>query len=440
MNAAGATLELPARLIGAVQGDEPGATLIVIGSLHGNEPAGREAGRAVVEALETQGGLARGRLVVLFGNRRAAAAGGQRYLDEDLNRMFTPERVHEARTMAPAQRSPEMAELVELVETIEDEVVRARGPMFLVDIHTVSSKAPPFAAVEDSLRGRAFARRFGLPLLLGFEEELDGLLSDYFTGAFDGVGLVVEAGEHEDANAEAIARAVIWRALEGVGLIEAGERDSSMLEASAGDFSNRVFDVRYRHVIGSEDFEITERIHAFDPVSVGEDIGTEMGKPVVVPEPGLVFMPNRQERKRVGDDGYFVIRPVGWKWLAASAQLRRRRLIHLLLPKVMPGVRTRPGHPGELLVSPRVAAVMKRELFHLLGYRLVRHTGERHLGAGRRVLLGASAFAGAIGTMLAGLFRGGERGVLREETPEDWIVARRHLDQLDAMRTEEKTR
>jgi succinylglutamate desuccinylase len=440
VNAAGVTLELPQRLIGQAHADEPGATLIIIGSMHGNEPAGRVAGRAVIEAIEAQGGLKRGRVVALLGNRRASATGNQRYLDEDLNRMFTPARVHQARLTDASLRSPEMAELVELVEAIEDECIRARGPMFLVDIHTVSSKSPPFAAVEDSLRGRAFARRFGLPLLLGFEEELEGLLSDYFTSAFNGVGLVVEAGEHRDANAAGIAEAVIWRALEGVGLIEAGERDSSILEASAGDFSNRVFDVRYRHVIGSEDFEIFERIHAFDPVSAGEAIGEESEKSVLVPEPGLVFMPNRQVSKRVGDDGYFVVRPVGWKWLTASAWIRRRRLIHLLLPKVLPGVRTRPGHPGELLVSPRVAAVMKRELFHLLGYRLIRHTGERHLGTGRRVLLGMAAFAGAVGTMIAGIFRGGERGVLREETPEDWIVARRHLDQLDEMRTEEKTR
>jgi len=440
VNATGVTLELPARLIGAVQGQNPGATLIVIGSMHGNEPAGRDAGRAIIETIEAQGGLRCGRLVALVGNRRAAATGTQRYLEEDLNRMFTPRRVHEARTMDPALRSPEMSELVELVEALEDEVVRARGPMFLVDIHTVSSKSPPFAAVEDSLRGRGFARRFGLPLVLGFEEELEGLLSDYFTGAFDGVGLVVEAGAHRDANAAAIAEAVIWRALEGVGLIDHGEHDSALLESSAAGFSNRVFDLRFRHVIESEDFEIAEQIHAFEPVSTGEVIGEESQKPVIVPEPGLVFMPNRQECKRVGDDGYFVIRPVGWKWLTASAWVRRRRLVHLLLPKVLPGVRTRPGHTGELLVSPRVAAVMKRELFHLLGYRLIRHTGERHLGTARRLLLGLAAFVGAIGTMFTGLFRGGERGVLREETLEDWIVARRHLDQLDAMRTEEKER
>jgi len=430
------TLELPPRVVGEIEASRAGPTLVVLGALHGNEPAGVEAGRRVLDALGRDESLARGRLVVVMGNRRAWAEGQQRYLEKDLNRMWTGGGVESARALRAEQRSPEMTEMLEIADLLERE--RARGPMLLVDIHTVSSKSQAFAAVEDSLAGRRLARSLGLPIVLGFEEELVGLLIDHFSRSCDGVGVVVEAGQHEDPVAATVAEAVIWRAMRTAGMVADEPAVCAVLAGRGKKLWGRVFDVRHRHEIRASDFEIIESVHAFDRARVGQTIAFESGAAVVSPEPGLVFMPNRQKSKRPGDDGYFIVRPVSGFWLWLSARLRRRRLIHWALPRLVPGVRARPGHPGQLLVSPRIAAVMKRELFHLLGYRLVRHTGERHLSPLRRVVIGAVALLGALGTMLAGVFRGGERAVLAREEPEDWVVARRHLDVVAGVR--EKSR
>ncbi|HEU4731776.1 MAG TPA: hypothetical protein VFT22_27960 [Kofleriaceae bacterium] len=43
---------LPDRLIGEASGDVVGPTLIVIGGMHGNEPAGIAAARAAIAALD----------------------------------------------------------------------------------------------------------------------------------------------------------------------------------------------------------------------------------------------------------------------------------------------------------------------------------------------------------------------------------------------------
>lgn len=424
---------IPDRQIGCVQSPVPGPTLIVVGAVHGNEPAGVHASRAVLKRLQSGRGIERGRFVALLGNRRAFAQ-GVRYFDRDLNRSFPVGSFADpAQTDDHAPQSEDV-ELLELIEALGHEHDCARGPMYLVDVHTVSSKSPPFIAVEDSLPGRRLAGQFGLPLLLGVEEELTGLLFDYFTHAFDGLGLVVEAGQHEEPNTTRMAEAILWRALEAVGLVPYGLHDTSLLENAASFHAGCVFDVRHRHVIRSSDFSVIESIHALDRVRVGTPIGTEAGEPVLAPEPGLVVMPNRQQEKRVGDDGYFIVKPVGRFWLWASARMRQRRWIHGALPILMPGVRARPGNPGQLLVSPRVATIMKRQLFHLLGYRLIRHTHEQHLGPVARLGLGVIHLAGTIRLLIVGLLRGGEPSALPCETEDDWIVARRHLDTIPSSR------
>ncbi len=430
MRAVEVSMDIPSRVVGCIESEQPGPTLIVVGALHGNEPAGLDASRQVLVQLESGGGLRCGRFVTLMGNRRAFAEGA-RYLDCDLNRMFAPESIDAARAADVDELKTETSELVELVDALEQERMHARGAMYLIDLHTVSSQSPPFVAVEDSLAGRAFALQFGLPLLLGVEEELSGLLFDYFTHAFDGIGLVVEAGQHQDASTARVTESIIWRALESTGLVNARPGHADLLKQQAASNARSIFDVRYRHVIADEDFEVEPSVHALDRVSSGDLIGTESGREVRAPEPGLIVMPNRQESKRIGDDGYFIVMPVGRVWLSLSAWIRQRAFVHWFLPRFLPGVRMRPGHDGQLLVSPRVAAICKRPLFHLLGYRLLCHTHERHLGLFARLKLGAIHIGSSLGFMIRGLFRGGESSMLRGESADDWIVARRHLDTVD---------
>jgi len=421
------------RTIGVLEAEAAGPTLIVIGGVHGNEPTGVRAAEKVISRLNSNGQIARGRCVALTGHRRALADpdGHTRYLEEDLNRLFTPERVKEALRCNRQSLSPDMIELAEIVACLEAEAERARGPMYLIDIHTFSSRGTPFAATEDAIRARRFCRGFGLPMVLGFEEELHGLLSDYFTNRFGGVSVVVEAGRHGEQAAERIAEATLMRALELTGLIEPGIEALEVLKKAAGARAGRIYDVRYRHVIKNPDFKMLDRVHSFARVHVGEHVADEGGCAQRTPESGLMFMPNRQKHKRPGDDGYFIVRRVGGVWLALSAWLRDRAWIHRALPRFLPGVRRRGASGHELLVSPQIAAVMKRDLFHLLGYRLVRHDGELHLHWARRLAVGMQAIVRSVGLMLAGLVAGGERRILAEESPQDWIVRRHHLDVLD---------
>ncbi|HSM14698.1 MAG TPA: succinylglutamate desuccinylase/aspartoacylase family protein, partial [Thermoanaerobaculia bacterium] len=78
----------PPRRLGDHEGSRPGPTVVAIGAMHGNEPAGAAAIRAVLERLRAERLPLAGRFVGLVGNRRALAV-GSRFLDRDLNRRWS---------------------------------------------------------------------------------------------------------------------------------------------------------------------------------------------------------------------------------------------------------------------------------------------------------------------------------------------------------------
>jgi len=422
------------RLIGARTGAAPGATVVLLASVHGNEPAGIEACRRVLSALDRVEGL-RGRVVALRGNLCAIrrAEGPRRYCEQDLNRLFTPKLVEKARRTAPDERRPEQREMVELLGALEGEFTTAEGPVYVLDLHTFSSPSPPFAGVEDSLAARRFARRFPLPIVLGFEEHLRGLLTDYIGQTYGHVAMVVEAGVHDDPESVDRHEAVLRTALAAGGVVPPGALDEQRhwyrLAGAAGHRRGRFYDIRYRESITDASFTMADGFDATTRVWGGRSVvAHEHGRPVVTPITGMLFLPNRQSERRPGDDGFFVIRRVGRGWLGASAWLRRRRWIHALLPRVLPGVRRDPGDPARLFVAPEIAVVLKREVFHLLGYRVWIHGAEVHQPAAKRAVLALRQVLLAVTRMLRGVFRGGEPAALPTLRPEDWVVARRRLD------------
>jgi len=423
------------RVIGAWESQHAGPTLVVVAGLHGNEWAGIAAVQQVLGKLEGLApGAGRGRVVAIAGNLAAlnSADPRARYIDRDLNRIFTDAEVESARRVPAHQREPEQNELLDLVDVLGD-ALRGRDG-YLVDLHTTSAPSPPFIFVEDSLRARALATAVGVPIVLGVEEVLSGLLTDYVARHFNTVTAVLEGGQHNDPSSIAIHVAALQIIMGSVGITPAGALapeapTRATLAQASGPHAKRVYDVRHREPIEHPDFQIVAGLNGFDAIHHHESIvAVQNRRRVHAPVNGLLFMPNRQLIKRPGDDGFFIIRRVGPGWLWASRKLRRRGIMHRLLPLAAPGVRRHPDLPHALLVDPHYAPVFKREIFHLLGYRILRHGRELHLPLWRRALRGGVGVCAALAGMARSLARGGERRVLRGPSDRDWIVARRTLD------------
>ena len=57
----------------------------------------------------------------------------------------------------------------------------ARGQGHLVDLHTTSAAGIPFVLFGDTLAQRRFVSVFPIPNMIGLEEQVDGVLSSYWS-------------------------------------------------------------------------------------------------------------------------------------------------------------------------------------------------------------------------------------------------------------------
>jgi len=199
------------RVLGVVKGDRPGPTLIGIGGLHGNEPAGLDALRLVLGSLREQPGAFRGELVALAGNLPALAE-GRRFLDIDLNRMWGGDQ-----NQVPPDAT-EVGEQGELRQAILDAATRARGEVYVLDLHTTSGEGGAFTVIGDTLRNRRFARAIPVPLVLGLEELVDGTLLE-FLDERGFIAAVFETGQHQEELSASRGEAGLWLALEAAGMV-----------------------------------------------------------------------------------------------------------------------------------------------------------------------------------------------------------------------------
>lgn len=361
------------RLIARVGQPEGGPLLIALGSIHGNEPAGSQALEQVAAALREGGPALRGCFVALRGNL-AALAEQRRFLDTDLNRAWTPERLERLR--GPVAHQPVDAEAVEqqeLLKIIDGLLAAADQPVFFLDLHTSSGDGPPFATVGDTLRNRRFALRLPLTLVLGIEEQIDGSLLEYINNQGH-TTLGFEGGQHDDPQSVERHQALVWLALEAAGMLKPEavpqrQRWQAALEEPLAR-QPRVVEVRYRHHLEPGDaFQMRPGWQSFQPIKAGELLARDQAGDIRAREAGMVLLPLYQG---LGEDGFFIGRPVARFWLTVSALcrwLRLDRLVHWL-----PGVRRVPGDQTTVLVDKRVARWWAVEIFHLLGFRKERAT------------------------------------------------------------------
>jgi succinylglutamate desuccinylase len=352
-----------------------GPVVVVVAGVHGNEAAGVEALERVFAQITARRIPLRGEFVGLAGNLGALAA-GERYLGEDLNRMWAFDRVERLlRSSANGSGSPEAGEQRALLAALHAVFDRARGPVHLVDLHTASSRSVPFYILGDTLRNREFARRFPAPVVLGFEEHIRGTLMEYVTG-LGHVAVAIEGGRHDDPAAVDHHEAAVWLALADTGCVDAGavpdlDLHRGRLCRARGRIPT-VLEIFHRHALNGDDgFRMDEGYENFHPVARGQRLAEDRRGPVFAPADGLLFLPLYQKR---GQDGFFLARGVNAWWLHVSALLRRLGVPRLVTR--LPGVRVHARRKDTLVVDLRIARFFADRVFHLLGYRVERRIGD----------------------------------------------------------------
>ena len=299
--------DVPSRLVGRIRGSGPGPMLLIVGGLHGNEPEGIAAMRAVAAELSACASGIRGDVVMLAGNLGALGR-DRRFLESDLNRCWSPERVAAlAAGRAEAANGPEDIEQRELSAALAVALERARGTVHVVDLHSTSADGVPFAMCPDREGDRALARLVPLPLVLGLLETVEQTLAMYLANR-GCVVLAVEGGPRGYRASIANLEAVLWLVLAGTGIVDDGvarnlETHRVRLERARGDLP-RAIRVHHRQAADRRaGFCLEPDFANIQRVNEGQLLARHAGGEFRAPADGYMLLPSYQEQ---GDDGFFL--------------------------------------------------------------------------------------------------------------------------------------
>lgn len=268
---------------------KPGPHALLAAVVHGNELCGAIA----LDFLFRENVRpARGRMTLAFCNVAAYLQfdpdnpTASRFVDEDFNRVWSPERLDGPQRSAELTRARELRPLVESVD-------------FLLDIHSMQQATAPLMMCGPLEKGRRFARTVGVPELIVSDEghAAGRRMRDY--GAFGDPAspknaLLIECGQHWEAASADVAKETALRFLAAVDVIPADALARFGLAAKPA--RQRLIEVTEAVTIAGDRFTFAGNYVGLEVIPRrGMEIGRDGHKPVLAPYDNCVLiMPSRR--------------------------------------------------------------------------------------------------------------------------------------------------
>ncbi len=353
------------RVIGEVLGSENGPTMVVFAGIHGNEKAGVLAVERVLARIRKENFYFKGNVHFIMGNITALNK-DVRFMDADLNRIWTHDKMKELKADSFLLDS-ETREQIQIYALIKEILSTERGPFYFLDLHTTSSPSVPFVTISDSLNNRKFASYFPVPVVLGIEEYLEGPLLT-FINDHGYIALGFEGGQHTDPESVVNCEYFVWKSLVHSGCIDreqVADFDKYRKHFASLCCSHQFFEITYRYALSDgEDFEMRPDFENFESIHRDQLLAFSGGREIRSEQKGRIFMPLYQKQ---GEDGFFILKRISRMWLELSKVARTWKINHFL--RLIPGVKQDPENEFILLVDPKIARFMAKDIFHLFGYR-----------------------------------------------------------------------
>ena len=193
----------------------PGPHVLLMALTHGNELCGAH----VLDYLLDQGVQpTRGQLTFAFANVGAyerfdpSRPSESRFLDEDLNRVWSPEILDGPRQSRELARARALRPIVEAAD-------------YLLDIHSMQTGAPPLVLCGVQAKGRRLASEVGVPPLVVADagHKAGPRMRDFGAFADDAspkTALLVECGQHWKIEARRVALDTTLRFLTAVDVVD----------------------------------------------------------------------------------------------------------------------------------------------------------------------------------------------------------------------------
>jgi predicted deacylase len=251
------TADLP--YVHSFEGPRPGPHVLITGLVHGNEICGAIAiDRLLGDRLRP----AQGRLSFAFVNTAAyerfdpANPTASRFVDEDFNRLWSPEVLDGPRSSVELSRARDLRPLVDTVD-------------LLLDIHSLQQGDDAMLLSGPLEKGRSLAHQVGAPATVVADSghAAGTRLRDY-AGFADPASaknaLLVECGQHWRAGSETVALETAIRFLAATGTIDAAT--ARAYGADAPPPPQHLIEVSEAVTAVSEDFAFEEPYRGFEVI------------------------------------------------------------------------------------------------------------------------------------------------------------------------------
>lgn len=306
------------RIIGSYEGEERGPLLIVFGGMHGNEPAGYRAIDLMIKMIEVEpitnpGFSFRGKILGLIGNLKAKEK-GVRYIDEDLNRCWRDEKIERINSANFDSLGAEEQEIKEILEIIRKEIKEYQpNKVFVLDLHTTSSKSGIFTIVPNNIENINVAISLNAPVILGLLNGVSGTSTTYFNKTIDGtpcVSITFESGNHDDVLSINRAIAALTNLMTIIGCVDkehVENRHNKLLK----EFSKglpKLSKLLYKHQINpSDQFKMKPGYTNFQKITKEEILAQDKNGYIRSEYDGRILMPLYQKQ---GAEGFFIIKEI----------------------------------------------------------------------------------------------------------------------------------
>jgi len=305
------------RIIGRYSGQKKGPLLIVIGAMHGNEPAGVEAINLMIKMLEVEpitnpNFSYSGTLLGLIGNVKAFAA-KKRFIKKDMNRMFTKEIVKSLESKNLDELEAEEAEIKELLQIINKEIEENEyQKIILLDLHTTSSSGI-FSIATDDPESLRIAVELHAPVITSMLEGLEGTTLHHFTKKNLNINITpvtFESGQHNEELSVNRAVAAITNCMRTIGSVnpeDVENRHDQLLREYSATLPD-VVRLKERHSISVDDeFKMKPGYSNFQAIQKGEVLASDKSGPIKAAMDGRILMPLYQEQ---GEEGFFIVEEI----------------------------------------------------------------------------------------------------------------------------------
>lgn len=320
------------RIIGERSGSVHGPLLVVLTQIHGNEPAGFYAMSDVFnkideEYLKKPHFDFRGKLLGLVGNLSAAQK-SVRFIDTDLNRLWTKENVIRISSTAKSDLTIiEEIELKEILEVINYQIELYKPEkVVILDLHTTTAFGGIFVIPTKELKSRDIGLAIQAPVLHGFLDDLKGTVLHHFTqenfSDIELTSICFESGQHNSSDSIGHAVSAIIQCFMSIGGFypdDVETKHEQLLTQDADKLPKEALLIYSHKIQDGDNFSMRrDKIYGnFDKVTEGELLATDRYGEIRAKCDGLILMPLYQKQ---GNDGFFIIKDVSDK----AARLNRK--------------------------------------------------------------------------------------------------------------------